>query len=139
MKLQINTTGAWRNVAEFDAGDRQGVIHAVGALHGLLPRSKWALLHDDGRREWLQPDQLTDWARWREVTPTEPAPLDDVMITCENAPDEPPLTYMAYRDKADPSRWYLSGTDNEEVMTPYAWAPCLPAAPIDIKMRRAAA
>lgn len=129
MKLQINTNGAWRNVAEFEITDRLAIIRAVGALGGLLPRAKWCLLHDDGRRERLTADQLVDWARWRPVTPTEPAPLEDVMVTCPNSPDSPPLTYMAFRDRADPSRWYLTGTDREELMTPFAWAPCMPAAP----------
>ncbi len=140
MKLQINTSGAWRNVADFDASDREGVVRAVGALSGLV-KSKWCMLHDDGKREWIEPDKMDDWARWRPVTPIEPPPLEDVMVTVKNAPDSEPLTYMAFRrpDGGPGYRggFFLSGADEERITGVFAWAPCMPAAPAS--MGRAAA
>lgn len=54
MKLQVNTSGAWKNVCEFDASRRAEVVKALTALiHALGKVAKWCIVHDDGSREWL--------------------------------------------------------------------------------------
>lgn len=53
MQLQINTTGAWRKVLDFEARERRRVLQALAILMSVAPDAKWCLLHDGGRREWL--------------------------------------------------------------------------------------
>ena len=54
MKLQINTSGAWRNVVEFDAARKAEVVRAARILGGILGDSaSWSIVRDDGKREWL--------------------------------------------------------------------------------------
>lgn len=62
MKLQINTSGAWRNVVEFDIQWRAALLEALVpfalALNKTGRPAQWCILHDDGHREWL--GNLTD-------------------------------------------------------------------------------
>jgi hypothetical protein len=55
VKLQLNTSGAWKNVAEFDEARRWEIVQAVKALDEAIGdgKPKWCLVHDDGKREWL--------------------------------------------------------------------------------------
>lgn len=54
MKLQVNTSGAWRNVVDFDKARKQEVVDAVRSLDAALgERVKWCLVQDDDSREWL--------------------------------------------------------------------------------------
>lgn len=53
MQLQINTSGSWRKLFDFPTHDRPRVMQALAILKGTLPDAKWCLLHDGGRREWL--------------------------------------------------------------------------------------
>lgn len=55
MILQVNTTGAWRNVVTFDAVHKPKVAYAVGILAATAPHAKWCILGDDGKRDWLTP------------------------------------------------------------------------------------
>ena len=55
MILQVNTAGAWKNVAGFDSARKGEVVAAVNNLSGILgPRVKWCVVHDNGDREWLR-------------------------------------------------------------------------------------
>lgn len=52
--LQVNTAGAWKNVAQFDAARRVDVTLAVDQLAAALGGdTRWCYLHADGTREWL--------------------------------------------------------------------------------------
>jgi len=67
--LQINTTGAWRNVVQFDAGDADacGVIehHAPGVA--VVGRAKLRIVTADGLqtllRHWSIEHGWRDWGR----------------------------------------------------------------------------
>lgn len=50
MKLQINTSGAWKDVAPFDAAQLAEVEAAVARLVPALGDSQFAVLRDDGQR-----------------------------------------------------------------------------------------
>jgi hypothetical protein len=52
--LQVNTSGAWRNVVEFDAADRPKMVAALIPIAKLVPQAKWCLLDERGQREWLR-------------------------------------------------------------------------------------
>jgi hypothetical protein len=39
VKLQVNTTGAWRNVLDFDANDGDPVMSAAVGLFSLVPHA----------------------------------------------------------------------------------------------------
>lgn len=53
MKLQINTSGAWRNVCEFAAGRHREVKSAVEKIAPLVD-ADWCIVDDEGRREWIK-------------------------------------------------------------------------------------
>lgn len=57
MKLQINTSGAWRNVIEFDIQWRSALLEALVPFARELAKTgtpaTWCIVHDDGHREWL--------------------------------------------------------------------------------------
>lgn len=55
MTLQFTRcTGGWRNVMGIAAHERDAVLGAAARLASLLgPRTRWAILHADGRRELL--------------------------------------------------------------------------------------
>lgn len=60
MKLQVNTAGSWKDVIEFDAARRWEVIDATRMLSLALGHSaKFALVDDNGKREWLFADGVT--------------------------------------------------------------------------------
>lgn len=52
--LQVNSTGAWRNVIEFDAVRRDNVVQALWVLSQALGGARFCLMHPDGKREWLK-------------------------------------------------------------------------------------
>lgn len=57
--LQINTTGAWRNVLQFEPARRGEVVKAAAGLASAAGSDvSWSLLHANGKREWL-PKPLT--------------------------------------------------------------------------------
>jgi hypothetical protein len=55
MKLQVNTSGAWKNVVEFQPERRAEIIEALQVLRDVLREDdpKWSLLSENGSREWL--------------------------------------------------------------------------------------
>lgn len=76
--LQVNTAGAWKNVARFDAARRLEVIAAVDKLGGILGDSAtWCLLFDGGVREWLKPPATPMVARCRECGCTDTQACDE--------------------------------------------------------------
>lgn len=55
MKLQVNTSGAWKAVVEFEPERRTDVLKALHALDQALGAgAKWCLVHENGEREWLK-------------------------------------------------------------------------------------
>lgn len=59
MKLQANQSGAWRNVADFDAARRDAVLRALPELaRAIGDGCRWCIVDDQGKREWL--GSLTD-------------------------------------------------------------------------------
>lgn len=60
MKLQINTSGAWRNVVDFPAERHDAVVRALPELARAIgdDNARWSILDDSdktgsGKREWL--------------------------------------------------------------------------------------
>ncbi|HCZ48403.1 MAG TPA: hypothetical protein DCZ11_05315 [Gammaproteobacteria bacterium] len=56
LMLQINTTGAWRNVLAFPAPATDQVLRAVRILAAVAPSAKWCVLDGDGHRSWIDPE-----------------------------------------------------------------------------------
>jgi hypothetical protein len=52
MKLQVNTSGAWRNVCEF-TGDRYHEVKRVVEKIAPLTDADWCIVGPDGAREWI--------------------------------------------------------------------------------------
>lgn len=76
--LQVNTAGAWKTVARFDASRRADMIKAVDTLGGILGAgTKWCLLFESGKREWLKPPQTPIVARCRQCGCTDADACDD--------------------------------------------------------------
>lgn len=63
MKLQINTSGAWRNVVEFQVADTQRVCRAAESLAAILgPDTAWSYVSDFGDRYYYRHgDQGKPW------------------------------------------------------------------------------
>lgn len=128
--LQVNTNGAWKSVASFDAARREDVIAGLSGLAQQLGESvTWCLLHDDGKREWLRDIHADGFPGWDNVTPTSPAPLLDVLVSAWDESDRECQVYMAWRSATDPDRWMLSGSDEVLPFQVYAWGPVMAAAP----------
>lgn len=54
MKLQVNTSGAWKTVLTFDDSRRYAVQEALRNLHEATGRAaKWCLVSEGGVRTWL--------------------------------------------------------------------------------------
>jgi hypothetical protein len=55
MKLQINTSGAWRNVVEFEADRCEAVLDALPEFARAIneDRARWCIVDDHGSRHWL--------------------------------------------------------------------------------------
>lgn len=53
MKLQINTSGIWKNVVEFDAARAVEVEDAAASLSRAVGVLRFAVLDDDGTRRYL--------------------------------------------------------------------------------------
>lgn len=56
MKLQVNTSGAWKDIGEFDKEREDAVVETIRQLNNLLEgqRPKWCLVDEKGDREWLK-------------------------------------------------------------------------------------
>lgn len=124
--LQINTSGSWKTMLQFEPARQAEIMRGVRVLAGILGKSaKWCLQREDGSREWL-PDDL---GPWEPVTAEQPAPLEDVLVSVYHQ-GEDPMVFAAYRRGLAPNQWFISGTDHERIVGQvYAWAPCLePAA-----------
>lgn len=53
--LQINTTGAWRNVVAFPPEREAEIVAALAPLAAVLPRVQWCILRENNTRHWLKP------------------------------------------------------------------------------------
>lgn len=53
MKLQVNTSGAWRNVVEFDADRAPEVEDAAASLSRAAGGLNLRIVNDDGEARWL--------------------------------------------------------------------------------------
>lgn len=55
MKLQVNTSGAWKTVLDFPEHRREEVLEALSQLRLALREDdpKWCVVRDNGKREWL--------------------------------------------------------------------------------------
>lgn len=134
--LQVNTSGSWRNVLTFDPARRDEILAGLAGLANTLGDSaKWCLHHPDSKREWLHAEDFAT-RDWLPITSTEPAPLDDVMISVFGPGDDAPVVFMAYR-KTD-GEFYISGTCDQVVRGVYAYAPIIDAAPAPAAQKVAA-
>ena len=53
--LQVNTSGAWKNVVDFDLTRYAEVVAAVDKLaFAIGTHARWCLLYANGTREWLR-------------------------------------------------------------------------------------
>lgn len=52
MKLQVNTSGAWRNVCEFGS-DRYAEVKRAVEYIAPLTDADWCIVDSAGRREWI--------------------------------------------------------------------------------------
>lgn len=52
MKLQVNDSGAWRNVCEFAAEHGEEVRRTLAKLAPLV-NADWCIVDEAGRREWF--------------------------------------------------------------------------------------
>lgn len=132
--LQINTSGAWKNMLTFEPARRAEVMRALKVFAGVLGAStRWCLLHPDGKREWLA-DGIGPWT---EVAVTAPTLLEDVMVSVFAPGDAESTVFMAYR-KRD-GEYYISGTCDQRVRSVYAWAPVMDGAAVPVAAREVAA
>ena len=61
MKLQINTSGSWKTVVEFDASRKAEVRRAVLILGEILGEdASWCIVDDNGKRQWIDSNE-TPW------------------------------------------------------------------------------
>lgn len=66
-RLQINTTGAWRNVMEFDADDGELVMDNAPALFELARGAKLRIMGDASDTAPLVTWSVDKgWAKWRQ-------------------------------------------------------------------------
>lgn len=136
--LQVNTSGSWRNVLTFAAAQRAAIVAGLAGLATTLgDATTWCLHHPDGRREWLHAEDFQA-SCWSPITATEPAPLDDVMVSVFAPGDEEPVVFMAYRKQVGSALFYLSGTPDQVIRGAYAYATVMNAAPAPVAQQVAA-
>ncbi|HEY4294540.1 hypothetical protein [Luteibacter sp.] len=138
LMLQLNTSGAWRNMVQFEVDRRDEVLRATHIFAGVLGKgAKWSILHADGKREWL-PDLM---GPWKPIGVMSPRPITDVMVCCIDG-DGDRQVFMAYRRNSpgQPPTWTLSGTDDVRVPgRVYAWTSVVENAPEPTAMSTVAA
>jgi hypothetical protein len=125
LTLQINTSGAWKNLLTFAPERRDEILRATAVLAGVLGDSTtWCLVHPDGKREWLK----GPLSPWTPVATALPEPLVDVLVSVNDGLDDEPIVFMGYL-KPD-GQWYFTSSGADQVIRGvYAWAPVLePAA-----------
>lgn len=123
--LQINTSGAWKNLLTFAPKRRDEVLRATAVLAGVLGESTtWCLVHPDGKREWLK----GPLSPWTPVATALPEPLVDVLVSVADGLDEEPIVFMGYL-KSD-GQWYFTSSGTDQVVRGvYAWQPVPEPAP----------
>ena len=67
-RLQVNTTGAWRNVLDFDAGNGDEVMEQAAQLFALAPGAKLRIMGDASDTAPLMTwSTESGWRKWREA------------------------------------------------------------------------
>lgn len=103
LKLQVNDSGAWRNVAQFPAGMRGAVMHAAGLMARLFgSRPTWrianslhaAIVSDDAIRATLA--QRIEVIVWHDVR--EEMPDDDITVLIQSAHGNEPV-WLGWHDE----------------------------------------
>ncbi|UJM85291.1 hypothetical protein [Rhodanobacter denitrificans] len=135
--LQVNTSGAWRNVLTFDPAQRAAIVAGLAGLANTLgDDTTWCLHHPDGKREWLHAEDFA-LGGWLPVTEEEPAPLVDVMVSAYCACDRTPDVFMAWRNAQ--GTWLISGTNEPLSLLVYAYRPVIAPAPAPAAVQEKAA
>lgn len=117
--LQMNTSGSWKNVVPFEMERREDVLRAVRTFSSVLGRDvRWCFLHDSGAREWLGSGFHIKLG-WKPITPEQPKPLDDVLVSVLEPCDGERLVYQAWRNAE--GKWMHSGSEDPLLLEPYAW------------------
>jgi hypothetical protein len=126
--LQVNTSGAWRNVLTFDPAQRAEILASVTLLAKTLGDSAtWCLHHPDGKREWLHAEDFKA-EDWLHVSAAEPPPLVDVMVSAYDASEREGMVFMAWRNRH--GIWLISGSDEPLSLPVYAYRPVIEPAPM---------
>lgn len=129
--LQINTAGAWKNVVQFDESQREGVLDGLkGLAQALGPKVTWCLVDENGKREWLHDIHSGAFPGWDDITPTWPAPLQDMLVSAYDESEGKGVVFMAWRASTNPDRWVLSGSEEPLLMPVYACGPIMEPAPV---------
>lgn len=68
-KLQVNTTGAWRNVLDFDEVNEYLVTHHAAELFSCCPGAKLRVMGDDASSTapLMTWSAERGWAKWRDT------------------------------------------------------------------------
>jgi len=127
MMLQVNTSGAWRNVLTFAPDIRAQILASMAPLANTLGESAtWCIHHPGGKREWLHAEDFQH-VDWLPITATEPAPLVDVLVTAYDASDRAGIVFMAWRNKD--GIWMLSASEKPLLLPVYAYRQIMAPAP----------
>ena len=65
VKLQVNPTGAWRNVLDFDCEDEDAVRHAAAELFQWCKGAKLRCIIPGDTAPLMQWTYDTGWVAWR--------------------------------------------------------------------------
>lgn len=65
VKLQVNTTGAWRNVFDFDCEDEDAVLCAAAELFQWCKNAKLRCIIPGDTAPLMQWTWQTGWREWR--------------------------------------------------------------------------
>lgn len=67
VKLQVNTTGAWRNVFDFDCKDEDQVLHAAAELFQWCKGAKLRCIIPGDTVPLMHWTYETSWRTWRKA------------------------------------------------------------------------
>lgn len=126
LTLQVNTSGAWKNIVQFHEAARDEVLVGLkGLAQALGDDVTWCLVHGDGHREWLKDIHSGAFPGWEDDPTKLPAPLEDVLVSAWDASEGKGIVFMAWRSDTAHDRWQLSGSDEPLLLPVYAWGPVM--------------
>lgn len=64
-KLQVNSTGAWRNVLDFDAKDEAEVLHNAAQLFAHQPKATLRIIIPGDTAPLMNWSLKDGWRKWR--------------------------------------------------------------------------